>query len=48
MSPRLLYLLNAEHGPSCERDRIGARTVAARMPGLRRPHWASIELATAA
>jgi hypothetical protein len=48
MSPRLLYLLTTEHAPSCERDRIDAWTVAARMPGLRRPNWAPNELALAA
>ena len=48
MSPRLLYLLSTEHAPSCERDRIDARTAAARMPGRRRPRWAAIELALAA
>jgi hypothetical protein len=48
MSPRLLYLLSAEHAPTCERDRIDARTAAARMPGRRQPRWASRELATIA
>ena len=33
MSPRLLYLLSAEHAPACERDRIDAWTAVARMPG---------------
>jgi hypothetical protein len=37
MSPRLLYLLSAEHAPSCERDRIDTWTAAARMPGRRYP-----------
>ena len=45
MSPRLLYLLGAEHAPPCERDRIDARTAAARMPGRRQPRWARRELA---
>ena len=48
MSPRLLYLLSAEHAPSCERDRIDAWTAAAQMPGRRRPDWAPIALALAA
>jgi hypothetical protein len=48
MSPRLLYLLSAEHAPACERDRIDAWTAAARMPGRRRPRWARVELALAA
>jgi len=47
MSPRLLYLLSAEHAPARERDRIDARTAAARMPGRRRPRWAHNELAPA-
>jgi hypothetical protein len=46
MSPRLLYLLGAEHAPSDERDRIDAWTAAARLPGRRRL-WARIELALA-
>ncbi len=48
MSPRLLYLLSAEHAPSCARDRIDTWTAAARMPGRRYPHWAQAELALAA
>jgi hypothetical protein len=48
MSPRLLYLLSAEHAPPCERDRIDAWIAAARLPGLRHPRWAPIELALAA
>jgi hypothetical protein len=48
MSPRLLYLLNAEHAPSCERDRIDTWTAVARMPGRRYPRWEQIELALAA
>ena len=48
MSPRLLYLLSAEHAPPCARDRIDARTAAARLPGLRRPRWARTELLLAA
>jgi hypothetical protein len=48
MSPRLLYVLSADHAPSCKRDRIDAWTAAARMPGRRRPRWAAIELALAA
>jgi hypothetical protein len=48
MSPRLLYLLSAEHALSCERDRIDAWTAAARLPGRMRPRWARIELALAA
>jgi hypothetical protein len=48
MSPRLLYLLSAEHAPVRERDRIDAWTAAARMPGRGRPHWARIPLALAA
>jgi hypothetical protein len=44
MSPRLLYLLSAEHAPPCERDRIDSLTAAARMPGRRRPPWARIAL----
>ena len=38
MSPRLLFLLSAEHAPSSERDRHDAWTAAARMPGRTRPH----------
>ena len=45
MSPRLLYLLTAEHAPSRDRDRIDARTATARMPGRR---WEHVELALAA
>jgi hypothetical protein len=51
MSPRLLYLLSAEHAPSCERDRRDAYSAADRMPDHRRPRWAPIqpiELALAA
>jgi hypothetical protein len=48
MSPRLLYLLSAEHAPACERDRIDSRTAAAKMPGRRRPRWARLEPALAA
>jgi hypothetical protein len=48
MSPRLLYLLSAEHAPSYERDRIDARTAAARMPGRRQPRWARHALALVA
>ena len=48
MSPRLLYLLSAEHAPSCERDRIDAWAAISRLPGRRRPRWARIELALAA
>ena len=50
MSPRLLYLLTAEHAPNRDRDRdrIDARTAAARMPGLRSPRWEQVELALAA
>jgi hypothetical protein len=48
MSPRLLYLLSSVHAPSCERDRSDAWTAATRMPGRRRPRWATIELALAA
>jgi hypothetical protein len=44
MSPRLLYLLGAEHAPPSQRDRNDAWTAAARMPGLRRPRWAQAEL----
>jgi hypothetical protein len=40
MSPRLLYLLDIEDAPPCERDRIDSLTVASRMPGRRRPRWA--------
>ncbi len=40
MSPRVLYLLNAEHAPPCRRDRLDALTMAARMPGRRLPRWA--------
>jgi hypothetical protein len=45
MSPRLLYLLSAEHAPPCERDLTDAWTAAARMPGRRHPGWARAELA---
>jgi hypothetical protein len=48
MSPRLLYLLQAERAPARERDRIDAWSAAARMPGRRRPHWGLVELALAA
>jgi hypothetical protein len=48
MSPRLLYLLTAEHAPSPDRDRIDTRTAAARMPGRRSPRWEHVELALAA
>ena len=48
MSPRLLYLLTAEHAPSRYRDRIDTRTAAARMPGRRCPRWEHAELALAA
>ena len=47
MSPRLLYLLSAEHGAWCERDRLDAWIAAAQMPGRRR-YWARLELALAA
>jgi hypothetical protein len=48
MSPRLLYLLTAEHAPSRDRERIDTRTAAARMPGRRSPRWEHVELALAA
>ena len=48
MSPRLLYLLTAEHAPSRKRDRIDTHAAAARMPGLRSPRWEQVELALAA
>ena len=47
MSPRLLYLLSAEHASSCERDRLDAWIAAAQIPGRRR-YWARLELALAA
>jgi hypothetical protein len=46
MSPRLLYLLSAEHASSRERDRLDAWIAAAQIPGRRR-HWARLELAFA-
>ena len=48
MSPRLLYLLSAQHAPACERDRLDAWTAAARVPDRRRPRWAHVELGFAA
>lgn len=47
MSPRLLYLLSAEHAPPCERDRIDSLTAAPHMPGRRRPRWARNALVSA-
>jgi hypothetical protein len=48
MSPRLLYLLTTEHAPPRNRDRIDARTAAARMPGRRYPCEERVDLALAA
>jgi hypothetical protein len=48
MSERLLYLLTIAHEPPCERDRIDSLTVAARMPGRRRPRWLRHALLTVA
>jgi hypothetical protein len=48
MSPRLLYLLSAQHAPRCERDRADAWTAVARMPGRRQPRWAQRRLAVIA
>lgn len=45
MSNRLMYLLSTPSPPRSERDRTDSWTAAARMPGRRRPHWATRELA---
>lgn len=41
MSNRVLFLLSATHAPRNRRDQHDSLTAAARMPGRRRPPWAS-------